>query len=256
MVQLKVMLTAYFFLVGLCIGSFLNAAAWRLPRRLPIARGRSMCPECGHMLGARDLVPVFSFLFLGGRCRYCKSPISPRYPVGELLGGISFALAGWCWGLTSLPYAAVLCVFFSALLLAWFVDRDEGFIPDRVHLIILACAVGSWFFGPEVSLTDRLIGGAGAGLVMLLISLATRGGIGGGDIKLMAASGLLLGWQLTLPAFFFAYLLAAACLLVPLLQKKLSRRQEIPMAPYFAVSLMLFALFGQTLLNWYLGGMV
>lgn len=256
MLQLKIILSAYFFLVGLCVGSFLNAAAWRLPRKLPIARGRSMCPQCGHTLAARDLVPIFSFLFLRGRCRYCKAPISARYPVGELLGGVSFALTAWRYGLTSLPYAAVLCVFFGALLLAWFVDRDEGFIPDRVHFIIVGCAIASWFLQPEISLTDRLLGSAGAGLVMLLISLITHGGIGGGDIKLLAACGLLLGWQLILPAFFFAYILAAVCLLIPLLQKKVTRRQEIPMAPYFAVSLMFFSLYGQALLRWYLGGML
>ena len=253
MLQLKILLTVYFFIVGLCIGSFLNVVAWRLPRKLPIAKGRSMCPQCGHTLGALDLVPVFSFLFLGGKCRYCKAPISWRYPASELLTGAAFGFAGWCFGLSMLPYAVVLCLYFSALLIAWFIDREETYIPDRVHLIILAAAVASWFCGPAVSLPERLLGGAGAGLVMLLISRLTGGGIGGGDIKLMTASGLLLGWKLILPAFFFAYILALLRYLIPLLQKKLAAGQEIPMAPFFALSLMVFSLYGQPLLDWYLG---
>lgn len=252
MLQLKILVGLYYFIVGSCIGSFLNVVAWRLPRKLPIARGRSMCPKCGHTLSALDLVPFFSFLFLRGKCRYCGEPISWRYPAAEALTGLVFALAGARYALSDIWYSAVLCLFFSALIIAWLTDRDETIIPDRVHLIILIAAAGSWFCGPQISLIDRLIGAMGIGGVMLLITIVTHGGIGYGDIKLMAVSGLLLGWQLIVPAFFFAYILALLRYLVPLLQKKLTAGQEIPMAPFFAISLMAFALYGQTAITWYL----
>lgn len=253
MLQMKIMLSLYFLLVGLCIGSFLNVVIYRLPRKLSIAKGRSMCPRCGHTLAARDLVPVFSFLFLHAKCRYCGSPISWRYPGVETLAGVLFALAAWKWGITATAYSAVLCLFFCALIVAWFIDKDETYIPDHIHFVILGCAVASWFCGPWVSLADRLIGGAGVGLVMLAITLATHGGIGGGDIKLMAVSGLMLGWRLMLPAFFFAYILAFLRLLIPLIRGKLKAGLEVPMAPYFALSLMVFSLWGNDLLRWYLG---
>lgn len=239
-----------FFLYGLCIGSFLNVVIYRLPLGLAIAKGRSMCPQCTHILKAKDLIPIFSFLFLQRKCRYCSTPIPWRYPVVETLTGVVFGLCGLVWGPTW--YAVLLCLFFSVLIIAWFIDIDYTIIPDRLHVIILGIAFLSWFTGPYISLADRLIGGLGLGLVMLFISWLTRGGIGGGDIKLMAASGLLLGWQCLVPAFFLAYVLAAIWYIIPFLQKKLPPDYEAPMAPFFALALMVFSLFGQQLLRLWL----
>ncbi|HPE15855.1 MAG TPA: prepilin peptidase, partial [Oscillospiraceae bacterium] len=196
------MIPFVFFLYGLCIGSFLNVVIYRVPLELSVVKGRSRCPACGHTLGPFDLVPLFSFLFLGGKCRYCKAPISPRYPLVEAVTGALFALCALAWGLSW--YAVVLCLYGSVLIAAAFIDREHGIIPDRLHVVILLLAAASWFAGPTVTLMDRLIGALGLGAAMLLVSLFTGGGIGGGDIKLLAASGLLLGWKLTVPAFFLA----------------------------------------------------
>jgi len=239
-----------FFLYGICIGSFLNVVIYRLPLKLPIAHGaRSMCPKCRHTLHAADLVPVFSYLFLRGKCRYCGEPISLRYPLVELLTGCLFGLAAAVYDIT--PYAVLLCLFFSALIIAWFTDLDHTWIPDCVHLIIILTAVLSLFTGPHVSVSDRLLGAAVPGAIMLLLTFLTNGGIGMGDIKLMASSGLLLGWRLSVPAFFLAYVIAALYSLPSLLNKKIKHGSEIPMAPFFAVSLIFFSLFGRWAIAFY-----
>lgn len=240
---------ALFFLYGLCIGSFLNVIIYRLPIGLSIAKGRSMCPQCGHTLHAPDLVPLFSFLALRGKCRYCGGAISGRYPAVEGLTGLAFGLCAAVYGMSL--YAVLLCVYASALITASFIDLDHTYIPDGVHLLIAALAVLSLFTGPSLPPLERLLGLLPAA-VMLLLSLLT-GGIGGGDIKLMAASGLLLGWQLVLPAFFLAYLLAAARWAPPYFAKKISAGFEVPMAPCFSIALMTMALFGRPLLRAYWG---
>ncbi|MEG1972324.1 MAG: prepilin peptidase [Oscillospiraceae bacterium] len=89
---MNLFLFLFFMLYGICIGSFLNVIAYRCPRGISVMKGRSMCPDCGHVLGFWDLIPVLSYLFLGRKCRYCKSPISSRYALGELLTGIAFGI--------------------------------------------------------------------------------------------------------------------------------------------------------------------
>lgn len=250
--EFKIILFCWFFVFGLCIGSFLNVVIYRLPLGISIAKGRSMCPRCTHTLGALDLIPVISFLFLRRKCRYCGAPIAWRYPCVELLTGVLFGLCGAVYGFFSLGYAIILCVFMSALVIAWFVDLDHTYIPDRVHLIILGVAAASLFCGPPLSLTSRLIGSVSAGGFLWLLSALTHGGIGGGDIKLMATAGLLLGWPVMLPALFFAYILAACRYAVPLLKKQVDKNFEAPMAPFFAISLMIFSLWGERIVQWYL----
>ena len=240
----------FFMVYGLCIGSFLNVVIYRLPRKLPIAKGRSMCPKCSHTLGALDLVPVVSFLALGRKCRYCGEPIAWRYMGVELLTGVWFGLCGYFWDISL--YAVILCLYGSVLICAWFIDKDETYIPDRFHIIIIALAAASLFTGPVVGIKSRLLGAAIVGGIMFVISFVTGGGIGGGDIKLMAASGLLLGAKLVVPAFFLAYIIAAVRWVTPYAAKKIPKGFEVPMAPSFAVSLMIMSLAGDSLINMYL----
>lgn len=246
----SIFLFAVFLIYGLCIGSFLNVVIYRLPKAMPLAKGRSMCPACGHTLGIADLVPVFSFLLLGRKCRYCVEPISWRYMGVELLTGCWFGLCSLFWGFSL--YTVLLCLYGSVLICAWFIDIDETYIPDRFHIIILILAIVSCFTGPTISLTARLAGAVVVGGGMLLISLATGGGIGGGDIKLLAVSGLLLGLKLTLPAFFLAYMIAAIRWVPPYLAKKIPTGFEVPMAPSFAIALMIMSLAGDRLLALYM----
>lgn len=239
-----------FLIFGCCIGSFLNGCIWRIPREISLVRGRSACIRCGHVLGTLDLVPVLSWMALKGRCRYCRQSIPRQYPLVELGCGLMYLLCFLTLGLT---FRAVLaCLLGSVLLMAAVIDGKWLYVPDRVPLIICMLAAVSLSTPGFPPLGNRL---AAAGFVsgfMLFLTALTDGGIGGGDIKLMTAGGLYLGFSSGVAAFFFSYVLAALWYIVPMFRGRLDRRDCIPMAPFFAVSTMVFALWGSRLTDWYM----
>lgn len=243
------LLGAFYFLFGITIGSFLNVCIVRIPRNLPIIAARSMCPSCLHKLMPLDMIPIISWLFLKRTCRYCGVPISARYPFTECLTGILYVLCFLVFGPTL--YSVILCLFISCLLVAAAIDFDHTYVPDRIHLVILALAAVSYLSGNADTMIRMLLGALVPSGILLTISLLTKGGIGFGDIKLIAVSGLLLGFEKNFFAFVLAYLLAGLFYIVPLVKGKINGKDEIPMVPFFAAALTLSALFGPQLLSWY-----
>lgn len=239
-----------YFIYGICIGSFLNVCICRIPEDISLVRGRSMCPSCGHTLHAADLVPILSWIVLRGKCRYCGAPISRRYPFVEFLTGVMYVVVFAACGPT--VRSVIYCLFGSCLIAASGIDLDHLYVPDRFHVCIIILAVVSFFTGNSERLFSLLAGSLAVGGFMLLVSLATRGGIGGGDIRLMAASGLLLGLPRNAFAFILAYITAGIVCLIPMLQGRMHRKTEVPMVPFFAFALMVSALWGDRLLDWYL----
>ncbi|MGD9567359.1 MAG: A24 family peptidase [Sedimentibacter sp.] len=248
---MDVIFMIFYFLYGLAIGSFLNVVIYRLPIHMPIAKGRSMCPKCSTTLTSLDLVPVFSFLFLKGKCRYCKASISYIYPIVELLTAVLFTMSYLIYGPTL--YSVVMCLFICVLIVAAGIDLKHKYIPDRLSVIIICLAIISFLLNPLVSVKSRLLGAFVISGIMYIISYFTGGGIGGGDIKLFFATGLLLGLKLNILSFLLGYLIAGLTIIVPYIKKQLPKNHEVPMAPYFAVSLTFAALFGEQFLWWYLG---
>ena len=240
----------FFMIYGVCIGSFLNVLIYRIPLGISVAKGRSMCPNCKHTLKAIDLIPIFSYLSLKGKCRYCKANISNRYAIVELLTGIIFGICGVNFGFSY--YALIMCLFCSSLIVAAYIDFDKGYIPDRIHIFIFILAIATIFLKSETSLLDRILGTLIIPIIMLLISAITNGGIGMGDVKLFAVCGLLLGLKLTIPAFFGGYILALIALIPKIVKKELQKSQAVPMAPFFAMSLFIMALWGNELILWYI----
>jgi leader peptidase (prepilin peptidase)/N-methyltransferase len=239
------------FVLGLCIGSFLNVCIYRIPLGISVARGRSICPNCSRTLKPYDMVPVLSYIILGGKCRFCSARISPRYPFVELLGGVCFLAPALIYGFS--PLAPLYMAFLAVLIPVAFIDAEHGIIPDRFHFMILALAIAGFFLQPGITWLERLIGCFAVSLPMLIIALAT-GGFGGGDIKLMAASGLLLGWQLTLLAFFIGAITSALYALIALRRKVPDEdgKRRMPFGPFLALGLALSALFGSAVIGWYL----
>lgn len=144
---------AVYLFTGLWTGSFLNVCVWRFPRQLSPIKGRSSCPRCGHALSPGDLVPVFSWLFLRGKCRYCHRPISRRYPLTEALTGLVFLLCFYVFGagFRSVP----ACLFASALITAAWIDWDFTYIPDGISLFILLAGLLSLIPLPAYGLLTR-----------------------------------------------------------------------------------------------------
>lgn len=246
--------------LGAVLGSFLNCAAWRIVRGESFVRGHSHCPGCGHTLGIRDLVPVLSWLFLGGMCRYCKGKISARYPATEALFAVLTVLCLLRFDLSVmfLRNLAFLCNLFCLAL----VDLESYKIPDGclfLSVAVWAASVpfafpeyGGWIGILQNLLAAVVYGGRMLGIALLMDWLMKKESLGGGDIKLFAVMGLYLG----LAASMFALLLA--CILGLAFAAVLKKYREgsgaqIPFGPAIAAASGWMLMYGSPLVDWYLG---
>ncbi len=247
-------------ILGLCVGSFLNVCIYRIPNKLSIRTPPSHCPDCKARLTALDMVPVASWLFLGGKCRHCGKPISPRYMIVELLTGVLFLLCWWRLpGLGSLIPALALV---SVLIAACFIDAEHTIIPNGLVLFgsvcgALAVLITSLAGNPNPRWQDALLGALAGGGPLFLIDVVSRlilrkDGMGGGDVKLMAMVGLFLGWQHTLLALVLAVVAGGLAGAVLLVTKVLKHGDYFPFGPFLAAGSLTALLFGQQILQGYL----
>lgn len=239
----------FIFVFGLIIGSFLNVCIYRIPREISVAKGRSLCPNCGAMIHGYDNIPVLSYFILRGKCRNCGQKISFRYPLVELLTGCCFLLVGVCFGLSF--ETLLYCIFAAILITLSYIDLDTQEIPDRFHLMILGIGMAALFLVPEITWQARLIGAAAVSVPMLVIALLT-GGFGIGDVKLMAVSGFLIGWKAVLFAGLLGAVIAAAVSVALIAAKKKTGKDKIAFGPYLAIALFIAALYGDRLIAAYL----
>ncbi|SFM06214.1 prepilin peptidase [Salibacterium qingdaonense] len=242
----------YISIAGLVLGSFFNVVGTRIPQGASIVRPRSHCPSCGTTLQAPDLFPVFSYLFLKGRCRYCRTRIPAFYPVMEAVSGILFAAAWLRWGAAWETAAALLLL--SLLLIITVSDWTSMLIPDKILLFFLPfIAVLRWSTVPLHSWWDPLAGAALGFSLLLLIAVVSKGGMGGGDIKLFALLGFFFGWQQLLLAFFLSVAAGAVLGGFGLLTGAVKRGVPMPFGPFIAAGSVLTLFFGEGLLAWYTG---
>ena len=246
---------AYAAILGLIVGSYLNVVIYRLPRRLSTVAPRSRCPGCGTPIGARDNLPVVSWLLLGGRCRSCKAPISPRYPLIEAATAALFVACVLAFGTTVAALAAAL---FAALLVALAaIDVEHFMLPDRLTLPGIAAGLALSPFLPFGGFRAALLGAALGGGILLAISgawLLLRGeeGMGLGDVKMLAMIGAFLGWKGVVVALFSASLLGAAVGVVLLGRSRAGLKTKLPFGAFLSLG-GLFALFaGARLVDLYL----
>lgn len=236
------------FLYGIIIGSFLNVCIYRLPKKENIVTTRSHCMQCGYQLKWYDLIPLFSWLMLGGRCRKCKAKISVQYPIIEALNGVLYLLVFAHFGVSI--ECLLYCLLASALLVLSVIDFRTYEIPFGINVFIAG-------LGLVRSLTDLsnwaeyVIGFFAVSLFLYVIYLLTRGrGIGGGDIKLMAASGLLLGWQCNILAFLLGCIIGSVCHVIRMRVTK--AEHVLALGPYLSIGIFLCAMWGRELIKWYL----
>lgn len=237
--------------LGLCIGSFLNVCVYRIPLKMSIARGSSICPHCRHALGPLDLVPLFSYFFLRGRCRYCGGPISPRYPIVELLTGLLFVAGFAAYGLSVMT---LLCwALTGALIVASLIDLAVMEVPNGLSLFVLIVGLLA-FLSPDIAWWERLLGLAAAAAPLFLVVLLSGGSaMGLGDVKLMAGVGLVLGWKLSLLALLLGIIIGGVTGAVLVLLKRKGRKDEIPFVPMLSAGVLVALLAGQPIIHWYMG---
>ncbi len=237
--------------LGLIIGSFLNACIYRLPRQIPIARGNSLCPACQNRLKWYQLFPFFSYIFLKGRCGYCREKISLRYPLVELINALLYMGIFKAYGptLSALAFA----VMASALVLVFFVDLDFMLIPNEAIFALLAAGL-ILLSQSEPLWWEKVIGLFAVSLPLFLIAWLSQGrAMGGGDIKLMAALGLCLGYKLVLLAFFCGTFLGAVIsLLILAKNKNKDLKTEVPFGPYLVIGAFIALFFGNAIINGYI----
>jgi leader peptidase (prepilin peptidase)/N-methyltransferase len=259
---------AFVFIFGAIVGSFLNVCIYRMPIEKSIVRPRSFCPHCRKQIPWYDNVPFLSYIVLGGRCRFCRKPISIRYFMVELLTAGLFLFLYFHYGLqwVLLPY----WIFVSGLVVAAFVDLEHRIIPDEISLggivmgFVLSCLIpalhgfsvdmGSkaYLFSAGKSLLGILIGG-GSIYAMGMIGdfIFKKETMGGGDVKLMGMVGAFLGWQAALLAFFIAPFFGA---IFGIIVKIKTKESVIPYGPFLALGAFISLIWGREIIGWILSG--
>ncbi|MEG1846122.1 MAG: prepilin peptidase [Oscillospiraceae bacterium] len=257
---IKIILSVFVFLFGLCIGSFLNVLIYRMPLGLDFVHrdAHSMCTTCKHELKWYDLVPLFSFLFLGGKCRYCKAKISYIYPFVEALNAFLYLFAyGYACNFTPSLAMLAYALIIPALIVIVFIDFKHQIIPDSMWITVLLGGIVLYIDeiiknGFNISaLISRIVGFFLVSVILLLIGYLT-GGMGGGDVKLMAAAGFLLGWKNVLLALILGGVVGVIFLGITKTLKKGDMKKEVPFGPHLAVGIFVAMFFGNNMLNWYM----
>jgi leader peptidase (prepilin peptidase) / N-methyltransferase len=239
-----------FFIYGLILGSFYNVVGLRVPEGKSIVSPRSSCPKCGHQLRAYELIPVISYLFQRGKCRQCKVGISPVYPLFELLTGVLFAAAYHLLGWSSELIIALTLI--SLFIIITVSDLAYMLIPDKVLLVFAGIFAIERLFMPLSPWWDSFTGGAAGFIILLFIAIISRGGMGGGDIKLFALVGFVVGFKTMLLSFFLATFYGAFFGISAMLLGFVKRKQAIPFGPFIAIGTLTAYFFGDNIVAWYL----
>jgi leader peptidase (prepilin peptidase) / N-methyltransferase len=250
--------SVFAFLIGSLIGSFLNVCIYRIPRGLSIIRPSSRCPSCNNAIRPYDNVPIMSFLILRGRCRDCGDRIPFRYPAVETMNALFYVTVIWRFGIGwHVPFLFLFC---SAMIVITFIDLDYQIIPDAITLpgIPIGLIAGTFLLpdpfvrAGSLGFTNALIGLISGGGLFYAIAVLSRGGMGGGDIKMMAMVGTFMGWKSILLTTFAGSLLGSIVGIFLVVFRGRGRKTKIPFGPFLAFGALITLFFGQELLNVYL----
>lgn len=258
------MVEVFLLLLGLTLGSFVNAFVWRLHKKLDFVNSRSKCIHCDKQLAWYDLVPVISWVYLRGKCRYCKSDISIQYPAVELLTAFLFIVSFTYWPqsfastLNTLEFSSWLVMLTGLIALAvfdikWFILPNVLVYPLIALALVTKLSVSYFTEGLQAGVIAT--GGGifvGAGLFYLLYAVSNGKWIGGGDVKLGILLGIILGPKSAAVALAIAFILGSLVSLPLLMFKIVSRKQKLPFGPFLILGIIIARLAGDKIANWYL----
>jgi leader peptidase (prepilin peptidase)/N-methyltransferase len=253
----EILLIILFAILGLAVGSFLNVCIDRLPKNESIVLPPSHCEACQHKLAAKDLIPVFSYLRLRGRCRYCQASVPRRLFWVELATAVIFALLYWHYRLS--PELGVMIFYACLFIIIFVIDLEHGLILNKVvypgMVVALLLALYPWPWLNEAMITRVAYAALGGGIgfgIFLLIAIVSRGGMGWGDVKLAALIGLATGFPLVFVAIIIGAILGGIVAVALVIAKRRKRRETIPFGPFLALAAMITLLWGSNILDWYL----
>ncbi len=260
MVFINVFIYLIVFILGSTIGSFLNVCIYRIPEKISIVKPRSRCGSCGRTLEAIDLIPIFSWIILRGKCRTCGAKISPRYAVVELITGLLFVWIYLIYGLVLTT--PILWVLFALLIVVFFIDLDHMIIPNKV--VITGMVLGLLVLGVQIyegyplymsdSAWSFVLGPLVPMFTMLALAMASMifyraGGLGMGDVKVYLPIGMFLGWRLSLLSLWFAFLFGGLFGMVWIFILRRDKKANIPFGPFIVLGAMISALYGLQMIN-------
>ena len=240
-------------MLGILIGSFLNVCIYRIPKHEDITTTRSHCLSCGNVIKWYDLIPVLSYILLRGRCRLCKAKLSVQYPIIELLNGVLYCIVFYVLGMS--VQSVLIMLLASALIVIAVIDWRTYEIPFGLNVFIAVLGIVSvvckLINHDFTGIIDNLAGAVSVSGFLLILFLVTKGrGIGGGDIKLMAAAGLLLGVKSIILAFIMGCVLGSV---IHVIRMKISKADHVlAFGPYLAVGIFIAGLWGEVIVNAYL----
>jgi len=248
-----------FGLFGLVMGSFLNVCIDRLPRNESVVNPPSHCEACQHRLGLKDLIPVFSYLRLRGRCRYCQAAVSRKLLWVELAAGLIFAFLYWHFRLS--PELGIMAFYACLFIVVFVIDLEHELIlnkvvyPAMIVALLLALVPQPWLTRWIVvnGVANAALGGGVGFAMFLVIAIVSRGGMGWGDVKLVALIGLAVGFPLVLFSIILGAILGSVVALALMIAKKRKFKETLPFGPFLALAAMITLLWGSDVLSWYMG---
>lgn len=251
--------TVLFGVVGLFVGSFLNVCIDRLPRNRSVVHPPSHCEACQRRLGVMDLIPVFSYLTLRGRCRYCRARVPAKLLWVEATTGVIFALLFWHSGLSA--QLGIMAFYACLLTVVFVIDLEHGLILNRVVYpalivaLLLALVPQPWLTRWVVTngIANAALGGAIGFTIFLLIAIVSRGGMGWGDVKLVALIGLATGFPLVLFAIVLSAIIGTMVAVALMIARRRRFGETLPFGPFLAVGTMITLVWGSDVLGWYMG---
>lgn len=238
------------FIYGLILGSFYNVVGLRVPKNQSMMTPRSSCPRCHHILTAVELIPVVSFLLQKGKCIRCGMKISPLYPLVELMTGFLFMISPMIIGWNGELIIALTLI--SLFMIIFVSDVAYMLIPDKILLFFLVLFIGERVMFPLEPRYDSLIGGVVGFCLLLLIAYVSKGGMGGGDIKLFGLLGIVLGLKIVLLSFFISTVIGTLDGIRRIGLGKYKKREPVPFGPSIIVGTLIAYFFGDSIIGWYL----
>ena len=244
-----------FFILGLVIGSFLNVVILRMDDLRSILNSRSHCQNCKKILKWYDLIPFLSFVLLRARCRYCGKNISWQYPIVELSTAVVFAILFFAFGLSLATFFYI--IVFSLLIVVFVHDLKTQMTPEAfVWIALILSALGGWYFG-NFSFLNMIYGGLiGGGVLAFLVLISKEKWMGSGDIKIGLILGLLTGYPVAILGIFLAFLLGSVVGLIYMKIAHKTIKDALPFAPFLVSATFISILFGNLIINWYLGTLI
>lgn len=255
-----VMAVLYFiiFLMGVFAFSFINILINRIIAAIPIRYERSISPKCKHIRNKYDMISVISYLMQGDRFRFCKEKILARYLLLEIFGGFLAVLAVYWFGklgnggMREMFQAVLVFILLAILTVISFIDIEIMEIPNGLVIAVLACGIAASVLFPEPGIAARMIGSMAVSLPMGMLALCIAGAFGGGDIKLMAAAGIFLGWRGIWVAFIIAVLTGGIYGVYLLIAHKKERRSRFAFGPFLCIGIAMSVFVGEAVIHWYL----